>query len=156
MLDENLRSVTIIPVEWPPWKSQTVLANDMVVVGGSPKKLLRPWTPLHQLLFLGDVDLVTGKRISLWSNTLVLPNIDVIDHSKFDTEAKIAALPQTLSLRGRQLEGAVLIGAHLRKVDFTAARLKGAVLYYADMREAKAGCDREGPRIGAPICGEFS
>jgi uncharacterized protein YjbI with pentapeptide repeats len=58
------------------------------------------------------------------SNTLVLPNIDVIDHAKFDTETKIAALPQTLSLRGRQLEGAVLLFADLRKVDFTAADLR--------------------------------
>jgi len=56
----------------------------------------------------------------------VLPGFDVIDHAKFDSEAKIAALPVTVSLRTRHLEGAVLIGATLRKADFTAAQLQGA------------------------------
>jgi uncharacterized protein YjbI with pentapeptide repeats len=70
----------------------------------------------------------------------VLPGLDVIDHSKFDTEAKIEALSETVSLRGRCLEGAVLIRAVLRKVDFTAAKLAGAVLVGADLRQAKFEC----------------
>jgi uncharacterized protein YjbI with pentapeptide repeats len=65
----------------------------------------------------------------------VLPGLDVIDHTKLD-EAKIAALPQTASLRARHLEGAVLIGAGLRKVDFTAAHLENARLDGADLRSA--------------------
>jgi Pentapeptide repeats (8 copies) len=75
----------------------------------------------------------------------VLPSIDVIDHAKFDTEAKVAALPETLSLRGRRLEGAVLLGAHLRKVDLTGARLQDADLSRADLREAKLGCEDIAP-----------
>ena len=141
-LDENLWPVRIVPVEWLPWKSETV-------PGGLPKMSLphwARWTSLHELLFAGNVDLVTGKRMSLWSNTLVLPNIDVIDHAKFDTEARIGTLPQTLSLRGRQLEGAVLPFADLRKVDFTAARLRDAYLVEADLRHAKFGCSFAGNR----------
>ena len=61
------------------------------------------WTSPHELLVAGEVDLVARKPTSLWSNVLVLPGIDVIDHAKFDTEAKIAAAPETISLRGRRL-----------------------------------------------------
>jgi len=98
------------------------------------------WTSLHDLLVAGDVDLVARKPRSLWSNRLVLPGIDVIDHAKFDSEEKIEALRETFSLRGRRLEGAVLIGSGLRKVDFTGARLQGAELEDADLREASIGC----------------
>jgi len=98
------------------------------------------WTSPHDLLVGGDVDLIERKPSSLWSNRLVLPGIDVIDHMKFDSEDKIAALPETFSLRGRHLEGAVLIGAGLRKVDLTAAYLSNAYLARADLRGAKFGC----------------
>jgi uncharacterized protein YjbI with pentapeptide repeats len=97
----------------------------------------RRWTSLHDLLVAGDVDLIARKPTSLWSNRLVLPGIDVIDHAKFDSEEKIAASRETLSLRGRHLERAVLIGSDLRKTDLTAARLQGAVLVRADLRKAK-------------------
>jgi uncharacterized protein YjbI with pentapeptide repeats len=133
-LDENLPSVKIIPTEWPVWTSRTIRPDDM---GALP---VSRWISPHEILFTGDVDLATGKRRSLLSNSLVLPNLDVIDHTKFDTEAKIAALPQTLSLRGRHLEGAVFVLANLRKVDFTAARLRDANLSVADLRNAKFGC----------------
>jgi uncharacterized protein YjbI with pentapeptide repeats len=99
---------------------------------------------IYQLLVAGDVDLAARKPKSLWSNRLVIPGIDVLDHGKFETEEKIAALPVTVSLRARHLEGAVLIGANLRKADFTAAILKEANLSNADLREANFGCDRFG------------
>lgn len=101
-------------------------------------------TSLYKLLVAGDVDLAERKPKSLWSNRLVVPGVDVLDHEKFDSEDKIAALPMTVSLRARHLEGAVLIGANLRKVDFTAAVLRGADLSAADVREANFGCDRFG------------
>jgi hypothetical protein len=147
-LDENLPSVKIIPTEWPPWKSPAVRSDN---VRGLP---ISRWTSLHELLFAGDVDLATGKRVSLLSNSLVLPNIDLIDHTKFDTEAKIAALPQTLSLRGRHLEGAVFVLADLRKADFTAARLRDANLSFADLRNTKFGCIPACPDLrGATLFG---
>jgi hypothetical protein len=110
LLNETLPSPRFIPAKWPPWKSQGAEANH------TPG-----WVSLQELLVAGDVDYVSRRPKSLWSNRLVLPNIDVIDHAKFDNEDKIAALPETISLRGRQLEGAVLLSATLRKADFTGA-----------------------------------
>src|SRR6266851_4817731 len=107
----------------------------------SRRGLLWPLTSLHEMLVAGDVDLASRKPTSLWSNRLVLPSLDVIDHTKFDSEAKIASLTETVSLRLRHLEGAVLIGATLRKVDFTAAKLQGASLDSTDLRGAKFGCE---------------
>jgi uncharacterized protein YjbI with pentapeptide repeats len=120
-------TVATIPGEW--------LDQDI------PKLPLVPeaWT-LHKLLIAGEVDMVAQRPKSLWSNRLIVPGIDVIDHSKYDTEAKIIALPQTRLLRGRNLERAVLLGAHLRKADFTGAKLTEALLDEADLRQAKFDC----------------
>ena len=96
--------------------------------------------PLKKALIAGDVDLIAQKPASLWSNRLVLPGLDVIDRSKLDTEAKVSAVAVTVSLRGRHLEGAMLLGAVLRKVDFTAAHLERATLDYADLRGARLAC----------------
>ncbi len=98
------------------------------------------FTHLRKMLFEGDVDFVTLRPKSLLSNRLVLPGIDVIDHAKFDTEAKIAALPESVSLRGRSFEGAVFVSARLRKVDFTGAHLQGAEFLRADLRGARFDC----------------
>jgi len=70
----------------------------------------------------------------------VLPGLDVIERTKLDSEAKIAAASETASLRARNLEGAMLIGAELRKVDFTGTNLRGAFLDKADLRDAKLDC----------------
>ncbi|MER8491835.1 pentapeptide repeat-containing protein [Mesorhizobium australicum] len=99
---------------------------------------------LHELLVAGDVDLPARKPLSLWSNRIVLPGLDVVDHTKID-EGALAALPETMSLRARHLEGAILIGANLRKVDFTAAKLAGADFTNADLRGARFEC-AEGDR----------
>jgi uncharacterized protein YjbI with pentapeptide repeats len=95
---------------------------------------------LRQKLVAGSYDPATRKPESLWSNRLVLPGFDVIDHTKLDTEAKIQALRETISLRSRHLEGAILAGAGLRKADFTAAHLQNAQLDGADLRETTFGC----------------
>jgi uncharacterized protein YjbI with pentapeptide repeats len=115
-------SIATIPGEWLDENLPTVRVHG---------------TSLYTLLVAGDVDLVARKPTSLWSNRLVVPGIDVIDRAKFDTEAKINLASETFLLRGRSLEGAVLIDAKLRKVDFTAAHLAGAFLNRADLREAK-------------------
>jgi uncharacterized protein YjbI with pentapeptide repeats len=82
----------------------------------------------------------------------VLPGLDVIEHTKFDTEAKIAALPESISLRERNLEGAVLIGANLRSANFTAATLTGASLDDADLRDAKFDCTQSAKGGGQEKC----
>jgi hypothetical protein len=115
------------------------------VEGGLPSLRLIPWkdqrdkpwrlASLHELLVAGEVDLAARKPKSLWSNRLVLPGFDAIDHTKFDSEAKIESLAATVSLRTRHLEGAVLTGASLRKADFTAAQLQGAQFDQSDLIE---------------------
>jgi uncharacterized protein YjbI with pentapeptide repeats len=81
----------------------------------------------HEFLVAGDIDLVAQRPTSVWSNRLVLPGFELKPG-------------ETVSLRGRNLDGAVLFGANLRKIDFTAASLRGAVLNGADLREAKFPC----------------
>jgi uncharacterized protein YjbI with pentapeptide repeats len=96
--------------------------------------------PLHDALLGGGVDPVSRRPNAIFSNRLVLPDIDVIDHQRFDTEAKIDSLDVSVSLRGRDLRNAVLYRAKLRSVDFSGANLRGADLIAADLRRAKLGC----------------
>jgi uncharacterized protein YjbI with pentapeptide repeats len=85
------------------------------------------WITPHEFLVAGDIDLVAARPASVWSNRLVLPGLELKQG-------------ESVSLRGRNLEGAVLLGANLRKMDFTATSLRGAVLNGADLREAKFPC----------------
>ncbi|MGE3280587.1 MAG: pentapeptide repeat-containing protein [Alphaproteobacteria bacterium] len=114
------------------------------------------WTP-HKLLVAGEVDPMVGRLRSFGSNRLVLPQIDLREHPKFDTKEKIDSRRTTLWLRTRRLENAILNYAYLPKVDFggaqlqgarldgthlqgavfTGARLQGASLGLADMRDAR-------------------
>jgi uncharacterized protein YjbI with pentapeptide repeats/tetratricopeptide (TPR) repeat protein len=155
-LEANLRSVPIVPTKSPSWSNE-LADDDMRLVldeNGQPAMpenrsgLVRwfvsmEWTSLHNLLVAGTVDLASRKPVSIWSNRLVLPNFDAVDRTKFDSEAKIEGARETISLRGRHLEGAVMRGAILRKVDFTAAKLQGADLSGADLRDARFGCAGE-------------
>jgi uncharacterized protein YjbI with pentapeptide repeats len=146
-LDRHLPEVRFIPAKLLVRQGTSYLIEFR---GGKLDAAARPYRlgSLHQLLVAGGIDHVARKPMSLWSNRIVLPGIDVIDHAKFDTEAKIASVSETLSLRDRRLEGAVLIAARLRKVDFTGAHLSGALLNGADLRDAKFDCDiREDQRI---------
>ena len=119
-----------------------LLVNTIATIPDEWPQSYLPLASIRELLFAEDVDFVARKPKSLflWSNVLVLPGFDAIDHTKFDSEAKIEAASQTLSLRGRHLEGAVLIGASLRKADFTGARLQGAQFSKSDLRGAKLDC----------------
>jgi uncharacterized protein YjbI with pentapeptide repeats len=81
----------------------------------------------HEFLVAGDIDLIARRTTSIWSNRLVLPNLE--------------QPPDNFSLRGRNLVGAILLGARLSKVDFAAANLQGATLVDSDLRDAKFGCD---------------
>jgi len=139
---------TLPPLQIVPWNGETF---DL-----EKGEMVRSWrlTSLHELLVAGEVDFAARKPESLWSNRLVLPGFDAIDHTKFDSEAKIEAASETVSLRARHLEGAVLIGAELRKADFTGAQLQHAWLMNSDLREAKFGCP-EVRRGAAHECGQL-
>ena len=95
---------------------------------------------IQEKLVAGDVRPASRQPESLWSNRLVLPGLDVVVHLKLDSETKIDFLPETVSLRDRDLRGAVLIGAVLRKADFTGADLRDVKLDGANLRQAKMEC----------------
>jgi uncharacterized protein YjbI with pentapeptide repeats len=128
-------TIATTPDEWP----QSNLPPMKLIPWPNEKDTWRLASP-YELLIAGKIDFAARKPQSLWSNRLVLPGFDAIDHTKFDSEAKIAAVSETVSLRARDLEAAVLIGATLRKVDFTAAQLRGAQLNSSDLRGAKFEC----------------
>ena len=124
-------------------------------------KLPATWKSLHEIVISGeaDVDPITRRPTSLWpnSNRIVLPGLDIIDHAKLDSDEKLAAVSETLSLRTRRLEGAVLYNANLKKVDLTGARLKGANFKDARLQGAllnKAELN-EAIFIGANLEGAF-
>ena len=96
----------------------------------------KDWTSFHELLFNGEVDNVTRRRKSLFSNTLVLPEFDALEAVKIDDPKKLDFVKQTLTLRGRHLEGAIFYFADLRKADLREAYLQGASLYNAKLQGA--------------------
>ncbi|HEX3995329.1 MAG TPA: pentapeptide repeat-containing protein, partial [Acetobacteraceae bacterium] len=129
--------VTTFPGETiDPWIPRSV---NLPPWGTIPTPVLN-WT--RRLLVEGEIDPAARRPVSPWSNRLVLPGFDVIDHTRLDSEAKIAALPETVSLRGRQLRRAVLTDAGLRKADLTGADLSEAQLDGADLRLAKLECEQ--------------
>jgi len=86
---------------------------------------------LQAPLFEADVDEVSGRQLSVFSNRLVLTNQSiVIDPEKLD---KVTV---SRSFRGRDLRLAVLNFADLRKADFTGAQLQGASLFKAQLQGA--------------------
>jgi uncharacterized protein YjbI with pentapeptide repeats len=94
------------------------------------------WTSFHDLLFNGDVDAVTRRRKSLFSNTLVLPAFDALEAAKIDDPKKLDSVTHTLVLRGRHLESAVFESADLRKADLAYAHLHDASLRDAQLQRA--------------------
>jgi uncharacterized protein YjbI with pentapeptide repeats len=96
---------------------------------------------LHELLFAGAVDEVTGQPGSFFSNRLVLTDQAFVDSEKLE-KVEISR-----AFRGRDLRGAVLNRADLRQADFTGARLDGAKLIGAKLEKAQFGC---APRGAAP------
>jgi uncharacterized protein YjbI with pentapeptide repeats len=134
-LEENLPPVRFIPTTWVAATLPRVEGIQTTASGRST---------LHELLVAGEVNYVTGRPQSLWSNVLVLPNFEIGDRVKSDAEGKIAISSNSVSLRGRSLEGVILASAHLRNADFTGASLARANFIGADLREAKFECEQIG------------
>lgn len=100
---------------------------------------LKPkWTSFHDLFFKGDVDAVTRRRTSLFSNTLVLNSFDALKAANISDPKELdkGSIKNSLTLRGRHLEGAVFDGADLRAVDFKGAHLGGAFFREAHLQGA--------------------
>jgi uncharacterized protein YjbI with pentapeptide repeats len=89
---------------------------------------------LSDLVLHGRINMVEGRPGSWFSNVLVVPDRKLVNDSAVDKDFP------SLSLRGRNLSGAILIGSDLRSVDFTGANLNGAVLNRAQLAYARFGC----------------
>ena len=114
-LNEHMPELRYVPTSWPPhWPVH------------------KDWTSLHVLLFEGEVDEVTSRPRSVFSNRLVL-----MDQSFVSDPDKLDKGP---SFRGRDLNRAVLSRADLRKADFTGAMLNGAKLNGAKLQSALFVC----------------
>ena len=96
---------------------------------GKPKR-----TSFHDLLFNGEIDDITGRRKSLFSNTLVLRGFDELEAEKIDTPKKLDTVKHSMILRGRHLEGAIFNSADLRKADLSGAYLEGASVESAQLQ----------------------
>src|SRR5262249_22690068 len=100
------------------------------------------WISLQAFLFEGDVDLESGRPLSVFSNRLVLNNQSIVDPEKLD---KITV---SRSFRTRDLRLAVFQWVDLRKADFTAAQLEGATLDGVQLQGASLdGAQLQGARL---------
>jgi Pentapeptide repeats (8 copies) len=130
------------PGEWmDDWigEWQWIPPNPVTAKLGLERKDLRQqplWTSFQYILFNGDVDHVTRRRKSLFSNTLVLPGFDALEAAKLGNPNELWSVKHTLSLRGRHLESAIFYSADLRKADLEGARLQSAVLVDAGLQGA--------------------
>ncbi len=128
------------PGEWMDahigkWKS--IPPNPLTAWLGAKDSQDKPLsTSFHDLLFNGEVDNVTRRRKSLFSNTLVLPAFDALEAAKIDDPKKLDTVKHTLTLRGRHLESAVFYSADLRKADLDGAQLQGTSLEGAELQSA--------------------
>jgi uncharacterized protein YjbI with pentapeptide repeats len=137
--EDHLPSLKIVPTQWQPiWALPSAAAGwlQIALTPSQPVKAVRNdrtggrsnLVSLQTLLFSGEVDPVTRRRTSLWSNTIVLPGFDIFEALKINDPQKVDWKPFLISLRGRHLEGAVLAGATLKRTDFSGAYLGGASL----------------------------
>lgn len=109
-----------------------------------------PLLSTRERLFAGEVDDVTRRRKSLFSNTLVLPGFDIYEALKVDDKTKVDWKDHLIDLRGRALDRAVFWGAKLPKADLTGARLQGASLNRAQLQ----GATLDGAKLqGASLVG---
>jgi uncharacterized protein YjbI with pentapeptide repeats len=91
-------------------------------------------TPISDLVLRTSIDPVKNKSRGLFSNVLIL------QEQKFVEEEKLDKQNITISLRGRDLRGAIMSHADLRKADFVGANLQGADLRGAVLSGAKFNC----------------
>ena len=121
LANEHVPHLRVIPAAWGPHWSK---AED--------------WKSLHELLFAGTADEVSGRQRALFSNRLVLTDQSFVDPDKIDN------VEVSHSFRGRDLSHAVLNRADLRKADFTGAMLNGASLLGSKLQGAQFGCAERG------------
>ena len=125
-------------VRWLPFYGLTIGTALLVLIvatfpGETFDDLFRGF-PLRETLVAGQVDELTSRPASLWMNRLVLPGLDLTDHKANETEKQLYAARVLNSVRGRHLEGAVLIDAILPRTDFSNSHLEGATFARAKLQ----------------------
>ena len=118
------------PGEW-----QDNLPNQRVFWFPFPKPD-RELVTLNRLVFQSDVNDTNRRRKLPFSNTLVLPGLNVYEGLKIDDPEKLKGRDYLLRARGRDLRGAIFDLAVLPKVDLEGANLQGASLFRAQLRDA--------------------
>jgi len=93
--------------------------------------------PLHRALFHGFPDPNTHRPASPFSNILVLPYLNVYDILKVDDPQKVAWRDHLLSIRGRDLRGAIFDEAFLQRTDAQSVQLQGASLNFTRLQGSK-------------------
>jgi uncharacterized protein YjbI with pentapeptide repeats len=91
---------------------------------------------LATYLFRGPYNEITGKRASIFSDTLALSDTDFVDLDDKDYESAT----YSVSVRGRNLIKANLARTDLRKADFSGANLTEANFKGARLQDAQFGC----------------
>jgi uncharacterized protein YjbI with pentapeptide repeats len=104
------------------------------VPGISNNEIVFERTSLADVVLHGRINMVEGRPRTWFSNVLVVPDKKLVVDAAVDKDFP------SLSLRGRNLSGAILIGSDLRSADFTGANLNGAVLDRAQLARARFGC----------------
>ena len=106
------------------------------------------WNLLRHRIFDADVDHTTRRRMSFFSNTLVLPGFDIYEALKIDDPKKVEWKQHLIDLRGRDLRGAQLDNAVLTRADLTGAQLQGAMLIDAQLQGVSLeGAQLQGARL---------
>lgn len=89
------------------------------------------------------IDWVSGKPLSLWTDRIVLPNLDVIDSAAANAGSQPGLAKSTYSFRERDLAGAIFSNDVFQNVSFVGADLTGAMFNNADLRGSDFGCQSE-------------
>ena len=92
------------------------------------------YRPFHKALFHGYPDPNTHRPGSLFSNVLVLPYLNVYQVLKVDDPQKVAWRDRLLSVRGRDLRGAIFDEASMERTDAQSAQMHGASLSFARLQ----------------------
>ncbi len=85
----------------------------------------------------GDLNKESLLPESLFSSRLMLPKFDAVGQAKLDSKEKLDYAVDTIVIHGRQLQGANLKLADLRKADFIADDLTDADLGSANLTNAR-------------------
>jgi uncharacterized protein YjbI with pentapeptide repeats len=100
----------------------------------SGEEIVWEYKSIADVVLQSPIDMVNGRPRAWFSNVLVVPNRKIVDDKAAETDFP------SLSLRGRNLSGAILIGSDLRNADFTGANLNHAHLDRALLARARFGC----------------